>query len=106
MADKSPKETVDELKQLVVDYARQETVDPLKRLGMWAGFGIGGAMCFAIGSFLIGLGILRWLQQATWTEGQFSWAPYLIVFAILLVLMGLCLMAMKRRPDWLDQENS
>lgn len=106
MAEKSPKETVDELRQLVVDYARQETVDPLKRLGMWAGFGIGGAMCFAIGAFLIGLGILRLLQQASWADGQFSWAPYLIVFAILLALMGACFAAMKRRPDWLDQETS
>lgn len=106
MAAKSPKETVDELKELVTGYARQETVDPIKRLGSWVGFGLAGAMCMAVGSFLIGLGALRLLQAMSWTDGHLSWAPYLIIFAALIALIGLCVRAMTIRPDWLDHEAS
>jgi hypothetical protein len=104
MAEKSPKDTVDELKAMVIDYAKQETVDPLKRLGKWAGFGVGGAICLAIGAFLIGLGILRMFQSMSWTDGNWSFAPYLIVFAILVAFAGACFVAMGRRPDWLEEE--
>lgn len=106
MAAKSPKETVDELKLLVTGYAKQETVDPIKRLGSWVGFGLAGAMCMAIGSFLIGLGFLRLLQSMSWTDGHLSWAPYIIIFIALLGLIGLCVRAMTIRPDWLDQETA
>lgn len=106
MAERSPKDTVDELKTLVVDYAKQETVDPLKRLGMWAGFGLAGALCLAIGAFLVGLGVLRLLQTMDWSSGNWSWAPYLIVFVLLVGAIGGCVVAMTRRPDWLDEEAS
>lgn len=106
MAAKSPKETVDELKELVTGYARQETVDPIKRLGSWVGFGLAGAMCMAIGSFLLGLGALRLLQSMDWTDGHMSWAPYLIIFFVLIALIGLCVRAMTTKPDWLKQELS
>lgn len=106
MPGKSPKETVDDLKTLVTGYAKQETVDPLKKLGSWVGFGLAGAMCMAVGSFLVGLGALRLLQSMSWTDGHLSWAPYLIIFIALFVLIGLCVRAMTIRPDWLDQEAS
>jgi len=106
MVAKTPKETVDELKTLVTGYAKQETVDPLKRLGSWVGFGLAGAMFMAIGAFLLGLGALRLLQSMSWTDGHLSWAPYLIIFVAIVALIGLCVRAMTIRPDWLDQENS
>lgn len=106
MAERSPKNTVDELKTLVVDYAKQETVDPLKRLGLWAGFGLAGAMCLAIGAFLVGLGFLRLLQSMDWSDGNWSWAPYLIVFLVLVGAIVGCVVAMTRRPNWLDEEIS
>ncbi len=104
MADQSPKQTVDELRDMVVNYAKQETVDPLKRLGMWAGFGIAGAMCLAIGAFLVGLGLLRLLQSMDWSDGNWSWAPYLIVFALVVALIAACVVAMTRTPEWLQED--
>lgn len=106
MAEKSPKETIDELKVMVKDYAQQQTVDPLTRLGKWAAFGVAGAMCLGIGAFLIGLGVLRLFQKWDWTDGNWSFAPYLIVFALLLVGAGLCFAAMAKRPKWLDEETA
>ena len=96
--------TFGELKTMVTDYARQETVEPLKRLGKWAAFGVAGALFLAIGAFLIGLGILRMVQQMGWTEGNWSFAPYLIVFALLMIGAGLCFWAMTRTPEWMEDE--
>lgn len=104
MADRSPKDTVDELKTMVVDYARQETLDPLKHLGLWTGFGVAGAICLAIGAFLSGLGLLRLLQTISWVESEgsnFTWLPYLLVFCVLAALIALCGWAATQKPDWL-----
>ena len=40
----NPQQTVRELKDLVIAYAKQEATDPLKGLGRYVGFGLGGAL--------------------------------------------------------------
>ena len=50
---------VGELKNLVVGYAKQETVDPLKSLGRYVGFGAAGGTCIGIGVVLLTLALLR-----------------------------------------------
>lgn len=102
--DKSPKDTFDELRLLVVDYAKQETVDPLKNLGKWVGFGFAGGLSIALGLILLGLGGLRFLQTLADDEGDvfngfFSWAPYLILFAVLAVAIGLIVRAATKKPN-------
>ena len=82
MADTSPKDTIDELKAMVTDYAKQQTVEPLKRLGDWVKFGLAGALFLAMGGFLLGLGVLRLFQTMDWTDNNWSFLPYLIVFAL------------------------
>jgi hypothetical protein len=76
-----------ELRDLVVTYVRQETVVPLRQLGRYAGFGIGGALLLGLGVVLLGVGSLRALQTETGDTftGDWSWVPYLIVFAALLL---------------------
>lgn len=104
MADKSPKETIDELKVMVTEYAKQQTLDPLKRLGKWVQFGLMGALCLSIGGFLLGLGVLRLFQEMDWTDDNWSFVPYMAVFGLLALFAGLCFYAMTRRPEWLDEE--
>lgn len=106
MADETPRGTVDELKAMVTDYAKQQTLDPLKRLGDWLKFGFAGALMLMIGGFLLGLGVLRLFQTMDWTDGNWSFVPYLIVFFVLIVSAGLCFYAMTKRPDWLDEETA
>jgi hypothetical protein len=76
-----------ELVDLVVTYTKQETVDPLKRLGKTVAFGVAGAMLVGIGGVFLALSGLRGLQTQTdfLEEHNLTWAPYLIL-ALLLVL--------------------
>lgn len=96
--DKSIPKVVSELKDLTVGYARQETIDPLKNLGRYVGFGVGGSLLLALGLILLGVGLLRLLQ--TETDGTFddgwSWAPYLIVTVVVLAFAGLAIMQVRK----------
>lgn len=93
--DKSVPQVLGELKQLTVEYAKQETVEPLKGLGRFVGFGIGGSLLVGLGVCLLSLGLLRFLQ--TETDGTFddgwSWAPYLITTVVLGLLAFLAVRA-------------
>lgn len=102
--DKSPKDIFDELRAMVTDYAKQETVDPLKLLGRWLGFGLAGAVCMAIGLLLLGLGALRALQTQTggWFDDSLTWIPYLVMFVVFMALIALTVRAMLKRPDFGD----
>jgi hypothetical protein len=92
---KSIPEVSSELWALTKRYAQQETVDPLKGVGRYLGFGAAGALLVAIGVILLMLAGLRALQTETGTTftGSWSWAPYAIV---LVVAAGLVALAVSR----------
>jgi hypothetical protein len=100
MADK-PQDTVRELKDLIVTYAKQETLDPLKGLGRYVGFGLAGAGLLGTGIFFLAVGALRALQTQTDTAltGNWSWVPYLVVVVALGVLAGIAWMARGKRKE-------
>lgn len=76
-----------ELKDLVITYLRQETVVPIQQLGRYLAFGIAGSVLMGTGVMLMALGLLRLLQEETGETftGNWSWVPYLIVFAALMI---------------------
>ena len=81
MAD-NPQQTIRELKELVIAYAKQETLDPLKGLGRYVAYGVGGALLIGTGVMFCALGALRALQgdrDGPHFTGNWSWAPYAIV---------------------------
>lgn len=89
--DKSVTQVAQELWQLTRDYARQETLDPLKNLGNYLKFGLPGALLVATGVLFVGLAILRGLQQVTaLTTGWWWWVPYLASTVFLIVVAALC----------------
>lgn len=96
---KSIAEVIGELKELLVSYGKQETIEPLKGLGAFLGYGVFGAVLLGIGNMLLLLAGLRALQTQTGTTftGNWSWAPYLIAVAAGLVLIGLALRRISRR---------
>jgi hypothetical protein len=78
----NPQETLRELRDLVVAYVKQETVEPIKGLGRYAGFGILGAFLMGVGIMFVEIGVLRLLQGTSADPhftGNWSWAPYAIV---------------------------
>jgi len=85
--------------ELLVAYAKQETVDPLRGLGRWIGFGAGGSVLLATGISLLLLSGLRALQTETGTTftGSWSWAPYVIVLFGALLVGGLSYWAVKSK---------
>jgi hypothetical protein len=95
----NPQDTIRELKDLVVAYAKQETLDPLKGIGRHLGFGIGGATLLGFGVFFLSMAALRALQTQTgdtFTDWK-SFLPYLIVVAALLLCAGIAYAGATRR---------
>ena len=88
-----------ELWELARDYAKQETIDPLRGLGRFLSYGVMGAVALGIGCSLLLLGGLRAIQTETGSTftGNWSWTPYLMVVFGGLVLIGLALLRIKRR---------
>ncbi|MGH9076539.1 MAG: hypothetical protein ACRDY0_03665 [Acidimicrobiales bacterium] len=76
--DKSVPTLVTELKDLVVAYAKQETLDPLKALGRFVLWGAIGAVLLSIGAVLLALAVVRLLQTEAGAHlsGDLSWVPY------------------------------
>jgi hypothetical protein len=81
---KSIPEVATDLWGLTRDYARQETVDPLKGVGRYFAYGGIGALLGSSGVILLMLSLLRALQTETGTtfQGNWSWAPYMIVLVV------------------------
>jgi Putative Actinobacterial Holin-X, holin superfamily III len=82
---------IDELRQLVVDYAKQETVEPLKGLARFVAFGVAGSLALGIGLVLLAVAGLRALQTETGGHltGSLTWLPYAIVLAGTLLVIAL-----------------
>lgn len=55
-------ELATELFDMSKEYLRQETVEPMKKLGSYAGLGIGGAVAFGIAAILGVLALYAGLQ--------------------------------------------
>jgi formate/nitrite transporter FocA (FNT family) len=96
----NPQETVRELRELVVAYAKQETVDPLKGLLRYLGLGIAGSILIGFGYVFVAIGALRLLEgesDGRHFNGNMSWAPYAIVFGGTVILATLVWMTAGRR---------
>lgn len=78
---------VRELWELVVEYFKQETLVPLRQLRRYVAFGLLGAWLIGTGVLFLALSALRALQTETDTRftGNWSWAPYGIVFVALVI---------------------
>lgn len=103
-SDKSLPTMAGELWELVVAYAKQETVDPLKRLGRFLGYGVPGAFLTGTGLVLLAIAGLRALQTETddTFAGEWSWAPYGILLVASLFVAALAARAIganKRRAQ-------
>ena len=77
--------------QLVKDYARQETLGPLRGAGRWLAFGAAGALFLGLGAAFIVLGVLRLVQAEfapTFRGRWMSLLPYGIALLIALLIIA------------------
>jgi hypothetical protein len=87
---KTPQQTISELKELVVAYAKQETIEPLKGVGRYLRNGTLGALLMGLGIMFLAIGALRALQTETdeHFNGNWSFMPYIIVIIGLAIIAG------------------
>lgn len=93
-----------ELKDLVVAYAKQETLEPIKGLGKFLAMGVAGSVMLSIGLVLLVLALLRALQTETGDalDGSWSFVPYvitLVVCGVVAALAARSIGAAKRRRE-------
>jgi hypothetical protein len=94
----NPQQTVRELKDLVIAYAKQEAADPLKGLGRFVGYGLAGALLIGTGVSFLAIGLLRALEgNRGWLfHGNWSWVPYGVDIVGLVVIAALVWLARSR----------
>jgi hypothetical protein len=99
VSEKSLPTLASELWDLVRAYAKQETIQPLKGILRFVGFGLAGGLFLSIGLVLLALGGLRALQTQTGStfQGNWSWAPYGIVVVAAFAVVGLLLSRTTKR---------
>ena len=83
---------VEKIRDILIRYVKEETIQPVKDVGRFAAFGALGSVFVGFGTLLLLVGALRFLQeQFTVFHGNLSWLPYVIVAALatlVLVLTG------------------
>jgi hypothetical protein len=101
-ASSSPTSTVKPQVGTVIDlvkqYAKQETLGPLKGAGRWMAFGAAGSFLFGLGIVLLVLGVLRLVQTefAGTFDGGWSWVPYLVALAVCLIAIVIAVSRIKK----------
>jgi hypothetical protein len=89
---RNPTGDAKELVDLVIAYAKQETIEPLKGLGKKTAFGLGGALLLGLGGVFVSMGALRAMQTETgwFEEHNLTYLPYIftVIFLLLLSLIG------------------
>ena len=88
-----------EMYDLVRDYVKQETLDPIRGAGRWMAWAALGAVTLILGMTFLMLGLLRLVQSELFTanDGK-TWIPYLIV-VIVSVALVLSSKARIRKPS-------
>ena len=100
---KGPAQQVVEFKDLVVGYAKQETVDPLKTLRPLPRVRLRRAILLAGGVIFLLMALLRGLQQIDVFSkpcevdgGTWSWVPYIITLVAGVGIVGLFALSLRR----------
>jgi len=95
--EKSIPQVLTELWEMLVSYAKQETVEPLKGLGRFVAFGLGAALAGGIGIILLTLAGLRALQTHNddHLSGNWNWVPYLAALVLLALLIAFAVSRIK-----------
>lgn len=92
---------VQDLSKLVIAYVKQETIEPIKGLGRFLGFGLAGSALVGVGLVILFLGVLRLLQEETGDvfRGHLSFLPYVITVVACGAVAGGAVKARGRKKE-------
>lgn len=93
--EKSIPQVLTELWEMLVSYAKQETVEPLKGLARYVAFGMAAALVGSVAIILLTLSGLRALQ--TQTDERLTGSLTFVPYAAALVLLAILILIAKSR---------
>lgn len=107
-SDKKSGDALGNTIQMVKDYARQETLGPLRGWARYLAFGSAGAVVLGIGLVIVAVGVLRLLQTETsaFSGPATSIVAYLITLAACVVVIVLVGWQISRRRSLQREERS
>jgi len=90
---------VGDLVDSVKQYARQETLEPIKGAIRWVAVGSVAALCLGLALVFVALGVLRLSQDlgGTVLDGSWSFLHYLITLCVVAVLVVVTFSRVSRR---------
>ncbi len=86
---------VDSVKQ----YAKQETVDPIRGAARWVAVGTLASVSLGLALVFFALAILRLIQDvgATALDGAWSFVPYIITLVVVMACVGVSVSRIQQR---------
>ena len=96
---RGPVDQVGDLFDSVKQYARQETLEPIKGAVRWVAVGTLAALCLGLSLVFTALGILRLSQDlgGTTLDGSWSFLHYFITLSIVAILVAVTFSRVSRR---------
>lgn len=96
---RGPVDQVGDLFDSVKQYARQETLEPIKGAVRWVAVGTLAALCLGLALVFAALGILRLSQDlgGTTLDGSWSFLHYFITLSIVAILVAVTFSRVSRR---------
>jgi hypothetical protein len=89
--------SIGELADLVITYAKQETLNPIRGAGRWLAYGFAAVLSLILGVAMLAIGALRLLQFEVFSESTtWSWIPYLIVMILCVLVVAITLSRIKK----------
>ncbi len=90
---------VTEFVDMSKEYLRQETLEPAKRLGRFAGFTIGASMLFAIGGLLLAIAGMRGIIYLLPEGPNWSALGYILAALAIAMILGIMVGLAGRESD-------
>ena len=96
---RGPVDQVGDLFDSVKQYARQETLEPIKGAVRWVAVGTLAALCLGLALVFTALGILRLSQDlgGTTLDGSWSFLHYFITLSIVAILVAVTFSRVSQR---------
>lgn len=95
----APTDQVTDLVESVKQYARQETIEPLRGAARWVAVGSLAALSLGLAMVFLALAILRLSQDlgGTTLDGAWSFTHYLITLIVVSILVALSFSRISQR---------